>query len=121
MNDISNTSVFDARFVHPFIFVVAGPTMVGKTHFVNEIIANKERLITEPPQNIVWFYGEKTKLIEKSEQNSDFKINYINGIPDSYDQFIHHTKPNLFVFDDLMLEISKNEKMVRLNYQKSTS
>ena len=117
MNDIQDMTVFDAHFVHPFIFIVAGPTMVGKTHFVNELIENRDKLITTPPQNIVWFYGERTKLIEKSEQNSIY--HFVEGIPPDYSAYIHPTKPNLFVFDDLMLEISKNEQMVDLITKKA--
>jgi len=45
-------------FIHPFTAIVAGPTRYGKTRFVFILIDNASSLISPPPANTVYFYGE---------------------------------------------------------------
>ena len=98
--------IFNAQIKTNFTLICAGPSNSGKTTFVIELIKNKEILIDNNIDYILWFYGEKRP--ESPFLNSLENIEFIQGLPDVFDGYINSTKRGLAIFDDLMAECSKN-------------
>lgn len=113
--------IFDARIKHPFRMIVAGPSMSGKTVFVTELIKNAFQLIDSQINNIVWFYGIRTKILENilTYETYKTKISLIEGFPDSIEKYIQSNANNLFIFDDLMLESVSNKDLTEIFTRKS--
>jgi ABC-type branched-subunit amino acid transport system ATPase component len=91
----------DLRLKHKSSMQVIGPSMSGKTTFVENVIKYKHVIYDKTPKQIHWFTGSSY------ESNSDdYTIH--NGLPDSFDM----VEPNdLVVLDDLMVE-AQNSKIV---------
>lgn len=98
--------VFDARLKAPFSLIVAGPSNCGKTTFVYELLINQERLVTTNFDYTLWFYGEQPPEAKISQQLKNLKT--IEGLPDSFNNYIQAGQHGVAVFDDLMSECSNN-------------
>ena len=48
---------FDARLKSPFTALLAGPTGCGKTRLIFDLIRDRAKIYTEPPTEIVYYYG----------------------------------------------------------------
>ena len=46
------------KLYHPFSMLVAGPRGAGKSEFVEQLLSLKRYIMMDPPDRIVWFYGE---------------------------------------------------------------
>ena len=112
--ELQSKFIFDARIKHPFLMLVSGATMSGKTDFVMTLLENARRLIHPPPENIVWFYGEETSTIRQVRSSYDNRIDLVQGIPSSFETYINPSKNNLFVFDDLMEEVGNDKNVTTL-------
>ncbi|KAJ8020743.1 hypothetical protein HOLleu_40417 [Holothuria leucospilota] len=55
----------DPRLQHPFTCVIAGPTQCGKTVFLYKLLTTLYEVIKDPPEVILWFYGEYQPLYDK--------------------------------------------------------
>ncbi|KAJ8048959.1 hypothetical protein HOLleu_01482 [Holothuria leucospilota] len=55
----------DPRLQHPFTCVIAGPTQCGKTVFLYKLLTTLNEVIKDPPEVILWFYGEYQPLYDK--------------------------------------------------------
>lgn len=103
--------VFDARIQCPMSMIISGPPLAGKTWFAMQLIAESHRLMNPPPENIVWFYGEQTGDLHRIRQRG---IRTISGLPeDGFEEYITG-ETNLFIFDDMMTEISSDKSLTRL-------
>jgi hypothetical protein len=99
-----------ARWKHPFGMRVVGPTQVGKTHFVMNILQDCQQLIAPTPTKIYWAFGEKNETQMKTiQQMSPLPVHFIEGIPDVTE--FTSDENNLLILDDLMAD-SANSKIV---------
>ena len=108
------SDVFDARLQHPFCLIVCGPTMSGKSSFVNSLLENSHRLIYPPPDNVIWCFGIQTDKLKDESFNRYHNITPVEGIPESFDDYIKPEKTNLIILDDLMTETVSNKNVTNL-------
>ena len=96
----------DLLLKHPFTCLIAGPTMCGKSFFVQKLISHASELISPPPERTVWCYGG-----EWQESFANFpNVEFISGL-----QFPENTvggPPLLLIIDDLMCET--DEKVTKI-------
>ena len=96
--------VFDARIKLPFTCIAAGAPLSGKTTFVRRLLKERRRLIDGEIGEVIWFYGQETDHIRKTEKElNSLPISFVKGLPESFDEYIERGRENLlFVIDDLM-------------------
>ncbi|KAJ8024649.1 hypothetical protein HOLleu_34609 [Holothuria leucospilota] len=104
----------DPRFQHPFTCVIAIPTRSGKTVFLNKLLTHARVMIHEPPEAIVWFYGEYQPLYDQMFETLGEIIRFVEGVPQSFDDFIDKSKRNLIILDDLMSETANDKTISNL-------
>ena len=95
-------------FRHPFTCMIAGPSKSGKTTLLKEIILNKDILISEPPQRIVYCYSRWQDNFDQLKKQLSF-IEFVQGLPD-IDMFDEKVN-NLLILDDLMKECGKDNSI----------
>jgi hypothetical protein len=93
-----------AKLLHPFTCMVAGPTGSGKSEFVKQVILNGA--IEPMPVRIVWYYMEWQNGLAQQLPGVEFK----QGLPEMQD--FDGLVPTLVVLDDMMSEV--NEKITAL-------
>jgi len=84
---------------HPFTCIISGPTGCGKTIFAIALVENSHMLISPPPEDIVWCYGEYQDSYNKIAKSG---VKLHDGLPD-LDQFDGRRR-TLILLDDLMHE-----------------
>ena len=107
---------FDARLQTPFSLIIAGPSSCGKTSFVINLLKNNRRVVSNPFDYILWFYGES---FPRDEYFQNQPITFHQGLPDSFDSLINPSKRGLAIFDDLMAECG-NSKLITEFFTKRT-
>ena len=87
-------------FEHPFTCIISGPTMSGKSYFVNRLIKLSNKKIYPPPDEIHYHYGVWQPLFDSMKK----KVLFFKGLP----ELSHFTgeKKILIIIDDLMSEIN---------------
>jgi hypothetical protein len=90
------------KMQHPFTALISGPTGSGKTQFTLKLIKQSDKLVTPPPQEIVWCYG-----VYQDAFTELTNVRFIEGLPDINE--FDGSKRILLVIDDLMHEA--NEKV----------
>ena len=98
----------DLRLQKPFRLIVAGASGCGKTEFVKKLV-NKNFFETKF-NKIVYIYPDYLNDIP-----AEFKrnVDYISGLPKQH-YFASLPANTLVVIDDMMIESSKSEEMVKL-------
>jgi hypothetical protein len=91
----------DVRLKHPFTCTIAGPTGSGKTQFVFRLIKNANELINEPPESIMYCYGEFQPIFTELPG-----VEFQEGLPD-VGRFDGRRRV-LLIIDDLMNEADQN-------------
>lgn len=76
--------------------IISGPSGCGKSTFLINLTKNREWLIDQKIEEILWCYAEKASVPKYLEN-----IRFHNGIPDNIENF--DKKPILLILDDLML------------------
>ena len=104
----------DPRLQHPFTCVIAGPTQCGKTVFLEKLLTYAKELIKDPPEHILWFYGEYQPLYTKLAKTLGDNIQFIEGVPQSFDDTLNIARRNLIILDDLMNETANDKKISSL-------
>lgn len=104
----------DPRLQHPYTCNIVGPTQCGKTFFLTQLLIQAKELIHEPPNKILWFYGEYQPLYEKLVVTLGDSIQFIEGVPQSFDDYLDKSKRNLIILDDLMSETANDKKISNL-------
>lgn len=90
--------MMDPRWKHPFTSLIAGPTGSGKSVFVHKFLEYLADMVTPPPEEIIWCYGEWQSMYQ------DMKgVQFIEGLPDM-EQW-QGDRRRLVVIDDLMTEV----------------
>lgn len=88
---------------HPFTAVCAGASGSGKTYFLKKFLEHREKLIEPQPKRVIWFYGEAQQLHDEID-NVEFRDDTdFEGITDA-----------LLIFDDLLSELSGEQRMAKL-------
>ena len=102
-------------FKHPFTMIVAAPTGFGKTVYVYNLLQRADQAIEPPPERIIICYSHWQPLYT-AMQDTIPNIEFMRGIPSNLEQdsFLDTSKRNLIVFDDLMSDISKDDRMTDL-------
>ena len=85
------------QWKHPFTCIIAGPTGSGKTVWVTQFLRHGHRMITPPPEEIVWCYGEW-----QVAYNHIKGVMFVEGLPKVEEW--REDKRRLIVIDDLMNE-----------------
>jgi hypothetical protein len=93
------------KMQHPFTALISGPTGSGKTQFTLKLIKQSDKLVTPPPQEIVWCYG-----VYQDAFTELTNVRFIEGLPDINE--FDGSKRILLVIDDLMHEA--NEKVAQI-------
>lgn len=92
---------------HPFTAILAGPSKSGKSFFLKDFIHFKAYTMRPTPDKIVWFYGINQKLYNEIPD-----VTFIEGFPTNYEEYLGTN--TLFIFDDLMSEISGDRRLTNL-------
>lgn len=106
----------DVRLQHPFTCTIAGPTQSGKTQFVVRLIKHANELITLPPENIVYCYGEFQPLFAKLPG-----VEFHEGLPE-VERFDGRRRV-LLIIDDLMNEADETvcKLFTKLSHHRNVS
>lgn len=94
----NNDDSVDARLFNGSSLIVSGPTMSGKTTFVNNLLENKDLIFKNTISKVYWISASMPAIRKPLYQ-------YHVGIPDDFD-FLQNN--SLVVLDDLMVESSDN-------------
>lgn len=104
-------------FRHPFTSLVAGPTGAGKTRWIQKFIGNVDKMMSPPPQRIIYCYGEWQTLFNDMYGSVEF----VSGLPDLEE--LDSRVNNLIVLDDLMNEAdeSVSKLFTKISHHRNTS
>lgn len=94
----------DVRLKQMSSMLVIGPSMCGKTTFVEKLIKYRHVMYDNPPRRILWFTGS-----QYAAPNSDYTV--YEGLPDNFDIIQPH---DLIVLDDLMFEMQGSKEVSNL-------
>jgi len=99
--------------IHPFGALVAGATGCGKTQFVKRLLENPEVMFNEAPESIIWCYGMHQPAYNEMAVTLP-NITFVEGLPDDLEERIDPSIRNLVIIDDLMSEVSNNQKLTNI-------
>jgi hypothetical protein len=108
---MTNWLINEYIFIHPFTCLIVGPTQSGKTFILKEILKYRNQLFNSIPERIIFCYAAwqtTYELYRKEVPNIEFK----EGIFDI--ELLNVNKQNLIIFDDLMADCNKSEKIMNL-------
>ena len=103
------------RFEHPFTSMIAGMTGSGKTAWVRSLLQQASETIYPPPERIVWCYSQwqpaYTEMLVAMPH-----IEFVKGTPTALEQDSDFdvNKGNLILFDDQIIDASKDKRIVNL-------
>lgn len=106
--------VFDARLHHPSAMLVCGPSQSGKSTFTYNLLCKLSYLYDHEISYIVWFHGNPTPLHEVLKETFGPKIQIVQNLPESFDEYICKNENGMFIFDDLMVETSNSKIMTNM-------
>ena len=99
------------RLEHPFTSMIAG----RKTAWVRSLLQQASETIYPPLKRIVWCYSQwqpaHTEMLVAMP-----RIKFLKGIPMALEQdsYFNVNKRNLIVFDDQMIDATKDKRIVNL-------
>ena len=102
-------------FEHPFTSMTAEMTKSGKAAWVLSLLHQASEAIYFPPERIVWCYSQcqpaYTEMLVAMPH-----IEFIKGIPTALEQdsYFDVNKQSLNLFDDQMIDASKDKRIVNL-------
>ena len=70
----------DFRLKSPHSFLLAGPTQCGKTHFVAELIRQKNQVFSLPPTRVNYYFQEWNDGIFDSLRDN-YGVHFYNSLP----------------------------------------
>lgn len=111
-----NPDVFDATIKIPFGLCIYGCVMAGKSVYIKNLIDNRDRLLSDPLDYIVYFYGERSKTVRELEADPIYHgiIETVEGLPEDVSEYIKTGKRGLHIYDDLMDDISNSKQILDL-------
>ena len=105
--------IIDPRWKHPFPALIAGPTCRGKSQFVKRLQEAGEDMIDGAWENIIWCYGRYQSAYDEMLRTIP-NITFVEGAPGDLETLINSSIRNLLVVDDLMHELSNDQRMTNL-------
>ncbi len=108
---ITNWFIDEYIFIHPFTCLIVGPTQSGKTFLLKEILKYSNNLFNLKPDRIVFCYAAWQNTYESYRKEIP-QIEFYEGIFDI--ELLNKNKQNLIVFDYLMADCNKSEKIMNL-------
>ena len=108
--------VVDARLRLPFSMIVAGSSQSGKTEFCKNLLFRKENFFDANVTQVIWICAQKTKQHAEIERKLQDEIVFLYELPHSFEDLYatYRGKKLLFVIDDLMDEVCKNEQILQI-------
>ena len=100
---------------HPFTCIIVGCTQSGKTVWVKTLLENAQKIISLPPQRIIWCYGQwQPSYFDMFRTIPGIEFN--EGIPEDIEKvdYLDISQRNLIVLDDLMAQSSKDKRIANL-------
>jgi hypothetical protein len=100
---------------HPFTCIIAGCIQSGKTVWVKTLLENAQKIISPPPQRIIWCYGQwQPSYFDMLRTIPGIEFN--EGIPEDIEKvdYLDISQRNLIVLDDLMAQSSKDKRIANL-------
>lgn len=106
----------DPRLKHPFPAIVAGRTCCGKSQFGKRLLESGKDLIDGAPENVSWCYGIYQPAYDDmlGMLTTTPNINFVEGVPSDLESMIDPSIRNLVVIDDLMQELSNDQRITNL-------
>ena len=103
------------KFLYPFTALVAGMTASGKTVWVRNLLEHATKMISPPPQRIIWCYSQWQPAYEQM-QFSVPGIEFVKGIPTDLEEdwYLNEAISNLIVVDDQMAETASDKRILNL-------
>ena len=95
--------------LHPFTCLVSGPTGCGKSSLVRDIILQNG--VTPKPQRMVWLYVEDQPMYKSLAKHG---VEFIQGIPDNFEDMFDARHTNLLILDDLMTQCHSDARLTRM-------
>ena len=96
----------DLRLKFSSSFIVAGPSMSGKTTWVINLIKERDNIFDNPPVQVFWHYKEWSPQLVEIRQMATVK----EGLP-----IVQDLVPNsMIIIDDLMIEGQNSEEMTNM-------
>ena len=92
---------------------MAGPTCCGKSQFVKRLLETGEDMIDGAPENIIWCYGIYQPAYDEMLRSIP-NMSFVEGVPGNLVSMINPSIRNLVVIDDLMNELSKDQRITSL-------
>ena len=89
------------------------PTCCGKSQFVKRLLESGEDMIEGAPENIIWCYGIYQSAYNEIQRNIP-NITFIEGVPGDWESMINPCMRNLVGIDDLMHELSNDQRITSL-------
>lgn len=109
-----NSTVFDARLIHPFSMVVYGPSQSGKSTFIFDLLQNASRLINVQFDYIMCFVGSNDMKYLGLKAIYGNRIDFVRGLPKDLNAFIKPGLKGFLIFDDLMMEATKSAAVTEI-------
>ena len=81
--------------------IVFGPTGVGKTQFILEVI--RQKLVYPFPENVYYMYNVEQDFMNTWNETEMQPIKFIKGL--QFDE-MDTSKPSMLIIDDLVLSLS---------------
>lgn len=102
----------DLRLKCPFTCLLAGPSQSGKTSWVFNALRSRHDIMTEPTDNIIFYYSQWQRSFP-SYESEGIVSQWVNQLPTAA-MLIEHTEAfkntcgSIVVIDDFMLQINQD-------------
>ena len=107
----------DFKFIHPAMIMIVGPTLSGKSYFVEQLLNSTSiKYPSRTARRIHIFYTQWQSLYDRLQATHGTSIAFTQGLPevndnlDNIDDRVH----NVWVLDDLMDEAVQSPVISRL-------
>lgn len=103
------------KFISPFTMLLIGMSNSGKSNYMRKLLEQPDKVFTEPPSRILYFYNIHQRLFDEMEQ-SVAKITFIQGLPSrsEIESWAVQEKHLMLVFDDLYHELINSKDITDL-------
>ena len=109
---ISAMNLTPVTFKQPFLMIIAGPTMSGKSYLVCDLLS-EPGYFEQFPKHVLWCYGTSdVSQMNYIEKKSKIPVTFISGMPE-IDEIPSDSK-TLIILDDLMTESGKSMEIADL-------
>lgn len=103
---------FDLRLKTPFTCLLAGPSQSGKTSWVFNVLRDRQELMTEPTDNIIFFYNQWQRSFTIF-QAENIVTQWVNQLPTTsmlmeLTEAYKDTTGSIVVIDDFMQKVDQD-------------